>query len=87
VDVREISTMQLKNSFRKGCQIFPSHMEEVARDKLVSIEYHIVLKDFEDGFGEIRGFPPKRDINFSIDLVLVVAPVSKTTLGCDPKPY
>jgi hypothetical protein len=27
VSIREISTMQLKKSFRKGCQIFAAHME------------------------------------------------------------
>jgi hypothetical protein len=36
-----------------------------------------VLQEFEDVFGEIIGFQPKRVINFSIDLVLGVALVSK----------
>jgi hypothetical protein len=30
--------MQLKKGFRKGCHIFAAHMEEVARDKVESIE-------------------------------------------------
>ena len=38
-------------------------MEEVAKDKMESIEYHPVLKDFGDDFREILGFPQKRDIN------------------------
>jgi hypothetical protein len=38
--------MQLKRGFRKGCQIFASHMEEEDRDKVASIEDHPVLKDF-----------------------------------------
>jgi hypothetical protein len=80
VVVREISTMQLKKYFRKGCQIFSSHMEEVTRDKVERIEYHLVLKNFEYFFGEIPVFPPKKYIDFSIDLVLGVALVSK-------KPY
>jgi hypothetical protein len=78
VDVREISAMQLKKSFRKGCQIFVAHMEEETKDKVASIEDHLVLRDFEDVFGEILGFPPKRDIDFSIDLVPGVSLVSKT---------
>jgi hypothetical protein len=53
-------------------------MEEEARDKVASIEDHIVLRDFEDVFREILGLPLKRDIDFSIDLVPRVAPVSKT---------
>jgi hypothetical protein len=72
--------MQLKKIFRKGCQIFATHMEEAARDKVASIKYHPVLKYFEDVLGEIPGFPPKRDIDFSIYLVPGISPVSK-------KPY
>jgi hypothetical protein len=44
-------------------------MEEETKDKMPSFEDHPVLKYFEDVFGEIPGFPPKRDIDFSIDLV------------------
>jgi hypothetical protein len=53
-------------------------MEEENKDEVISIEYHLILSDFEDVFREIPGFPPKRDIDFSIDLVLRVALVSKT---------
>jgi hypothetical protein len=47
-------------------------------ETVVSIEDHPVLRDFEDVFREIPGLPPKRDIDFSIDLVPGAAPVSKT---------
>jgi hypothetical protein len=70
--------MRLKKSFRKGCQIFAAHMEEASKDKVESIEEHLVLRYFEDVFREILGLPPKRDIDFSIDLVLGATPVSKT---------
>jgi hypothetical protein len=80
VVVREILTMQLKKSFRKGCQFFATHMEEAARDKVVSIEDHVVLRYFEDIFGEILGFPPKRYIDFSIDLVPRATPMVQDTL-------
>jgi hypothetical protein len=71
--VREFSTMQLKKSFKKGCQNL-----EATKDNVESIEDHPVLRDFEDVFREISGFPPKRDIAFSIDLVQGVAPMSNT---------
>jgi hypothetical protein len=74
----EISSMQLKKNFRKGCQIFATHMEEATKDKVESIEVHLVLKYFEYDFLQIPGLPPKRDIDFSIDLVPGVASVSKT---------
>jgi hypothetical protein len=67
--VREISTLQLKIIFRKGCQIYASHMEEIMKDKDPSLEDYLVLKEYEDVFGELPGLPPKRDIYFSIDLI------------------
>jgi hypothetical protein len=53
-------------------------MEEATRDKVASIEDHPVLMDFEYVFWEIPGIPPKRDIDFSIDLVPGATPVPKT---------
>jgi hypothetical protein len=70
--------MQLKKCYRKGCQIFAAHMEEAPKDKVPNIEDHAVLKYFEDVFKEIPGLPPKRDIDFSINLMPGAAPVSKT---------
>jgi hypothetical protein len=58
--------------------MFATHMEEENKDKVERIEYHPILRDFEDVFREIPGFPSKREIYFSIDLVPGAAPVSKT---------
>jgi hypothetical protein len=68
VAIREISAMQLKKCYRKGCQIFAAHMEEASKDKVPILEDHAVLEDFEDVFKEVPGLPPKRDIDFSINL-------------------
>jgi hypothetical protein len=46
VTIREISTLELKKSYRKGCQIFVSQMEETPKDKVPNIEYYTVLKYF-----------------------------------------
>jgi hypothetical protein len=70
--------MQLKKSFRKGCHIVASNMEEETRDKVTRIEDHPILSDFEDVFGEIPEFPPNKDIDLSINLVPRIALVSKT---------
>jgi hypothetical protein len=48
VAVREISIMQLKKCYRKGCQLFVAHMEEASKDKVSNLEDHAVLKYFED---------------------------------------
>jgi hypothetical protein len=78
VTITEISTMQLKKCYRKGCQIFAAHMEEASKDKVPNLEDHAVLEYFEYVFNEVPGLPPKRDIDFSINLMTGVAPVSKT---------
>jgi hypothetical protein len=75
VAIREISTMQLKKCYRKDCQIFAAHMEEESKDKVPILEDHEVLEEFEDVFKEIPGLPPKRDIDFSINLTPGEAPV------------
>jgi hypothetical protein len=43
-----------------------------------NLEDHAVLEEFEDMFKEVPGLPPKKDIDFSINLILVATPVSKT---------
>jgi hypothetical protein len=63
--IREISSLQLKKCYKKGCQIFVAHMEETPKDKVPNLEDHPVLEYFEDVFKEVPGMPG-------------VAPMSKT---------
>jgi hypothetical protein len=42
--------MQLKKCYRKGCQLFATHVEEASKDEVSNIGYHVVLKEFEDVF-------------------------------------
>jgi hypothetical protein len=44
VSIRQISSLQLKRSFRKGCQIFVVDMEETPKDKVPRIEEYAFLK-------------------------------------------
>jgi hypothetical protein len=53
----EVSTFQLNKKYRKGCQVFVMHMEETPKDKVANFEYYVVLKEFENVFKEILGFP------------------------------
>jgi hypothetical protein len=46
VTVREISTLQLKKCYRRGCQIFVAHMEETPKEKVPNLENYAVLKEF-----------------------------------------
>ena len=70
ISVRQISTMQLNNFCRKGCQLYAAHILEVAEDETPSLEEFHVLQEFRHVFpDEILGLPPKRDIDFTIELV------------------
>jgi len=53
-------------------------MEKMPKDKVPNIEDYAFLKEFEDVFKEILGFPCMRDIDFSINLVPGATLVSKT---------
>lgn len=81
--VRNISTLQLKKRFRKGCELYATLVLDtlvldLIEDKSPKLEDHLVLQYFKDVFlDEVSGFPPKRDINFTIDLAPRVALVFK----------
>jgi hypothetical protein len=77
ISIRDISSLQLKRCFRKGCQLYASHVEEPKKTKGPRLEYLLVLQEFEDVLQEIPGFPPKREIYFSIYLIPRVYPLSK----------
>jgi hypothetical protein len=53
-------------------------VEDLDNTKGSSLKDFSVLEEFEYVFQEIPGLPPRREIDFSIDLVPGVAPVSKT---------
>jgi hypothetical protein len=47
------------------------------KDKVPNLEDHVVLEYFEDVFKEVPVLPPKRDIDFSINLMHGATPMSK----------
>jgi hypothetical protein len=78
VTIIEVSSSQLKKSYMKGCQVLIVHMKEAPKDNVPSAEDCIMLKEFEDVFKEKLGFPSKRGIEFSINLMSGATHVSKT---------
>jgi hypothetical protein len=56
ISIRDISTLQLKRCFRKGCQLYAAHVEDLDKRKGPSLEYFVVLQEFEDVFEEILVF-------------------------------
>ena len=78
ISMRKISIMQLKKSFRKGFQLYAGHIVEATNNETPRLEYYHVLQEFKDVFpDEVPGLPPKRDIDFTIELVPGAALVSK----------
>jgi hypothetical protein len=77
VVVKEVSAMQLNKCYRKGYQLFAAHVEEASKDEVSKIKYHAVLKEFEYVFQEVPRLPPKRDIDFSVNLMPRATLVSK----------
>ena len=71
VTIREISTLQMKRYIRKGCKVFVVYiMNDNDNKSKLKIEDIPVLNEFEDIFlKEVIGLPPKRDIDFTIDLI------------------
>lgn len=61
---------------QKMVPIFFSSCGKPTKWKSPILEDFAVLKEFANVFNEILGLPPKRDIDFSIDLVLGDAIVS-----------
>jgi hypothetical protein len=53
ITIREISALQLKKCYKKGCQIFASHMKETPKYRVSNIKDYAILKEFEDVFKEI----------------------------------
>jgi hypothetical protein len=52
-------------------------LAETPKDKVPNLEDYAVLEDFEDVFKEVPRLPPRRDIDFSINLMPRAALVSK----------
>ena len=61
----------MKRSVRKICKVFVVYvMDDKDNDNKLKIEYIPILKDFKDIFlEEFPGLPPKRDIDFRIDMI------------------
>ena len=79
VSVRQISMMQLKKFMRKGCQVYAIQVTNLlGKDGKPKLEDFVVLRDFRDMFmDETPELPPRREIDFSIDLLPSYAPISK----------
>ena len=82
--IRQISALQLKRAVRKGCKAYAVTITDEASksetDKL-KIEYIPILKEFTDvSPEEIPVLPPRRELDFTIELVPAAVPSSKACI-------
>ena len=86
ISVRQISALQLKRIARKGHQVYAVHVEETEQkteEELLDVVP--VIREFKEVFPkEIPHLPPKREIDFSIDLVLGATPISRAPYRMSP---
>jgi hypothetical protein len=69
----------MKKYYRKGCPLYAIQVLESVEDDRPSLEDHPILREYRYVFlEEVSGLPPRRDIDFSIELAPGVVPVSRT---------
>jgi len=55
--IGQITTLKLKKCFRKGCELYATHVEESTKDKGISLIEFLIWQEFLDVFEEVLGFP------------------------------
>jgi hypothetical protein len=69
--------VKVKRCLRQGCRLYV--VEAVSERKGPSLDQYPVLSEFQDVFpNELRGLPPERELDFTIELKPGVEPISKT---------
>ncbi|XP_031099729.1 uncharacterized protein LOC116003930 [Ipomoea triloba] len=83
-EVRLVSLAKMRKYVEKRCEVFLCMVEDLNVDKK-GIEQIPVVREFPDIFlEEIPGFPPQREVEFTIDLVPGTTPISKTPYRMAP---
>jgi hypothetical protein len=79
VSVRQISSLQVKKYCRKGCPLYAIQVLNSVENNKPNLEDHPILREYKYVFPEeVPGLPPRRDIDFSIELVPGAVPMSRT---------
>ena len=75
--LRMISALRASSLLRKGCQGFLAYIVNEEND--LKLEDIAIVRDYPDVFLEdLPGLPPEREVEFTIDVALGIAPISKT---------
>ena len=69
----------MRKYYRKGCPLYEIQVLKTIEGAKPSPDDHPILREYRDVFPEeVPGLPPRRDIDFSIELTPGVVPVSRT---------
>jgi hypothetical protein len=69
----------VKKYCRKGCPLYVIQVLNSVEKYKPNLENHPILREYKYVFRkEVPGLPPRRDIEFSIELVPRAVPMSKT---------
>ncbi|XP_057247532.1 uncharacterized protein LOC130589917 [Beta vulgaris subsp. vulgaris] len=72
-----ISALTLKSYLRKGCPMYLCHVHDTSKEE-PRVEDVRIANEFVDVFpDDIPGMPPRRDVEFSVDLMPGTGPISK----------
>jgi hypothetical protein len=79
VSVRQISTLQVNKYCKKGCPLYAIQVLNFFENNKPILEDHLVLREYKYVFPEeVPGLPPRKHIDFSIELVPGAVQVSRT---------
>jgi hypothetical protein len=69
----------VKKYCRKGCPLYAIQVLNFVENEKPILENHPILREYIDLFPEeVPSLPPRRDIDFSIELILGSVPMSRT---------
>ncbi|XP_030470573.2 uncharacterized protein LOC115688788 [Syzygium oleosum] len=73
-----ISALEATRLLQKGCQGFLATIENTTKEDEPKLEDILVVREFPDVFTkELPGLPSKREVEFAIEVVLGIEPISK----------
>jgi hypothetical protein len=77
--VRQILALQVNKYCSKGCPLYAIQVLDSVDNNKPSLKDHPILREYRDAFPEeVPGLPPRRDIDFSIELAPGAVPMSRT---------
>ncbi|XP_070045002.1 uncharacterized protein [Nicotiana tomentosiformis] len=80
-----ITFLKARHMVEKGCLAYMAFVRDTTTDTPI-LDLVPVVREFSDVFpADLPGMPPDRDIDFGIDLVTIIRPISTSLYSMAPK--